>query len=67
MDFESSREKRSFLREMDRFLQDDQDPRVMDVTRESKARVCDMRERQAFATELARKEWRLGRRHRRRR
>ena len=57
MDFESSRENRSFLREMDRFLQDDQDPRVMDVTRESMARVCDMRERQAFATELARKEW----------
>ena len=48
MDFESSRENRSFLREMDRFLQDDHDRRVMDVTRERMARVCDMRERQAF-------------------
>lgn len=57
MDFELSRVTRSFLREAGRFLQDDHDPRVMDVTRESMARVCDRRERQAFATELARKEW----------
>ena len=57
MDFEFSQEERNFLREVDQFLQDNHDPRAMDVTRENMAQICDTPERRAFAKKLARKGW----------
>ena len=57
MDFEFNEEGRAFLREVDQFLQDNQDPRVMDVTRENMAQVCDTPERRAFMGKLASKGW----------
>ena len=57
MDFEFSQREREFLREVDRFLEDNRDPKVMDVTRENMAQVCDTPERRAFMKKLAARGW----------
>ncbi|AMN46268.1 acyl-CoA dehydrogenase [Steroidobacter denitrificans] len=57
MDFEFSSEERRFLAEVDQFLQDNYDPKAMDVTRENMAQICDTPERRAFARKLAKKGW----------
>lgn len=57
MDFEFSAEERAFLREVGRFLCDNYDPKVMDVTRENMAQVCDTPDRRAFMGKLATRGW----------
>ncbi len=57
MDFEFSAEERAFLREVGQFLRDNHDPKVMDVTRENMAQVCDTPERRAFMGKLAARGW----------
>jgi alkylation response protein AidB-like acyl-CoA dehydrogenase len=57
MDFEFSAEERAFLREVGQFLCDNYDPKVMDVTRENMAQVCDTPERRAFMGKLAARGW----------
>ncbi len=57
MDFEFSKEEQNFLREVDRFLKDNHDPKAMDVTRENMAQICDTPERRAFTKKLAEKGW----------
>ena len=57
MDFEFSEQERTFLREVDQFLAENHDPKVMDVTRENMAQVCDTPERRAFMKKLAAKGW----------
>lgn len=57
MDFEFNEQERSFLREVDQFLKDNYDPKVMDVTRENMAQVCDTPERRVFMGKLAQKGW----------
>lgn len=57
MDFEFSEKEREFLREVGDFLTENHDPKVMDVTRENMAQVCDTPERRAFAKKLASKGW----------
>lgn len=57
MDFEFSEKECQFLREVDEFLKANYDPKVMDVTRENMAQVCDTPERRAFMKKLAEKGW----------
>ncbi|AYH43735.1 acyl-CoA dehydrogenase family protein [Azoarcus sp. DN11] len=57
MDFEFSEKERQFLREVGQFLADNHDPKVMDVTRENMAQVCDTPERRAFMKKVAEKGW----------
>ncbi|MDE2413408.1 MAG: acyl-CoA dehydrogenase family protein [Comamonadaceae bacterium] len=57
MDFEFSEQEREFLRDVDAFLTENHDPKVMDVTRENMAQVCDTPERRAFMKKLAAKGW----------
>ena len=57
MDFEFSEQEREFLREVDQFLVENYDPKVMDVTRENMAQVCDTPERRAFMRKLAARGW----------
>lgn len=57
MDFEFSEKECEFLREVDQFLKENHDPKVMDVTRENMAQVCDTPERRAFMKKVAEKGW----------
>jgi hypothetical protein len=57
MDFEFSDKECEFLREVDQFLKENHDPKVMDVTRENMAQVCDTPERRAFMKKVAEKGW----------
>ncbi|NMG00049.1 acyl-CoA dehydrogenase family protein [Aromatoleum toluolicum] len=57
MDFEFSEKECEFLREVDQFLKENHDPKVMDVTRENMAQVCDTPERRAFMKKVAKKGW----------
>ena len=57
MDFEFLPAEQDFLREVDQFLKEHHDPKVMDVTRENMAQVCDTPERRAFMKKLAARGW----------
>ena len=57
MDFEFSPREQDFLREVDQFLKEHHDTKVMDVTRENMAQVCDTPERRAFMKKLAARGW----------
>lgn len=57
MDFEFSPREQDFLREVDQFLKEHHDLKVMDVTRENMAQVCDTPERRAFMKKLAARGW----------
>lgn len=57
MDFKFSEKECEFLREVDQFLKENHDPKVMDVTRENMAQVCDTPERRAFMKKVAEKGW----------
>ncbi len=57
MDFEFSKEEQQFLREVGAFLEENNDPKYMDVTRENMAQVCDTPERREFTKKLAEKGW----------
>ncbi len=57
MDFEFSKEEQQFLREVDQFLKENNDPKFMDVSRENMAQVCDTPERREFTRRLAERGW----------
>ncbi len=57
MNFEFSEEECQFLREVNEFLKEHDDPDVMDVTRENMAQINDTPKRQAFMKKVAEKGW----------
>jgi hypothetical protein len=57
MDFEFSEEQRAFLAEVERFLDENDDPAVMDPTRENMAQIVDTPERRAFMAKLGEQGW----------
>jgi alkylation response protein AidB-like acyl-CoA dehydrogenase len=57
MDFEFSAEQLSFVEEVERFLDDHDDPEVFDLTRENMAQIVDTPKRRAFMAEVGRRGW----------
>jgi 3-oxocholest-4-en-26-oyl-CoA dehydrogenase alpha subunit len=57
MDFELTEEQRRFLAEVEAFLDEHDDPAVMDPTRENMAQICDTPERRAFMAEMGERGW----------
>ncbi|HUY64704.1 MAG TPA: acyl-CoA dehydrogenase family protein [Acidimicrobiales bacterium] len=57
MDFEFSAEQLAFAEEVERFLDEHDDPEVFDVTRENMAQIVDTPARRAFMAELGRRGW----------
>ena len=57
MDFEFSEEQQAFLAEVEAFLDEREDPAVMDPTRENMAQICDTPERRAFMAEVGARGW----------
>jgi alkylation response protein AidB-like acyl-CoA dehydrogenase len=57
MDFEFSDEQLAFVEEVERFLDEHEDPEVFDVTRENMAQIVDTPARRAFMEQLGRKGW----------
>ncbi len=57
MDFEFSPEQLSFVDEVERFLDEHDDPEVLDVTRENMAQIVDTPKRRAFMAEMGRRGW----------
>lgn len=57
MDFEFSHEEQAFVAEVERFLDAQQTPEVMDVTRENMAQIVDTPARRAFMTRVAERGW----------
>jgi alkylation response protein AidB-like acyl-CoA dehydrogenase len=57
MDFEFSPEQLAFVEEVERFLDDNNDPEVFDVTRENMAQIVDTPARRAFMARLGEQGW----------
>jgi alkylation response protein AidB-like acyl-CoA dehydrogenase len=57
MDFDFSPEQLAFREEVERFLDDHDDPEVFDLTRENMAQIVDTAKRRAFMREVADKGW----------
>ncbi len=57
MDFEFSPEQLSFVEEVERFLDDHDDPEIFDLTRENMAQIVDTPPRRAFMAELGSRGW----------
>jgi alkylation response protein AidB-like acyl-CoA dehydrogenase len=57
MDFDFSPEQRGFLEEVERFLDEHDDPDVFDVTRENMAQIVDTPKRRAFMATLGDQGW----------
>jgi alkylation response protein AidB-like acyl-CoA dehydrogenase len=57
MDFEFSPEQRAFAAEVERFLDDHDDPDVFDLTRENMAQIVDTPKRRAFMREVGERGW----------
>ena len=57
MDFDFSPDQRSFLEEVEAFLDANDDPDVFDVTRENMAQIVDTPERRKFMATLGEKGW----------
>src|SRR5579863_3732637 len=57
MDFEFSPEQRAFVDQVERFLDEHDDPEVLDVTRENMAQIVDTPKRRAFMAEMGRQGW----------
>jgi alkylation response protein AidB-like acyl-CoA dehydrogenase len=57
MDFEFSTEQLAFVDDVERFLDEHDDPEIFDVTRENMAQIVDTPERRAFMAELGRRGW----------
>jgi alkylation response protein AidB-like acyl-CoA dehydrogenase len=57
MDFEFSPEQQSFIKEVEAFLNANDDPDVFDVTRENMAQIVDTPKRRAFMAKLGEKGW----------
>ena len=57
MDFKFSAEQRDFMAEVERFLDQNADPELFDVSRENMAQVADTPPRRAFMRRLAAQGW----------
>jgi len=57
MDFEFTPEQQSFIKEIEAFLDANDDPDVFDVTRENMAQIVDTPKRRAFMAKLGEKGW----------
>jgi 3-oxocholest-4-en-26-oyl-CoA dehydrogenase alpha subunit len=57
MDFEFSSEQLAFVDEVERFLDDHDDPEIFDVTRENMAQIVDTPKRRAFMAEMGEQGW----------
>jgi 3-oxocholest-4-en-26-oyl-CoA dehydrogenase alpha subunit len=57
MDFEFSPEQQAFAQEVDRFLDENDDPDVFDLTRENMAQIVDTPKRRAFMRSLGERGW----------
>jgi hypothetical protein len=57
MDFEFSPEQRAFVEEVERFIDEHDDPEVFDVTRENMAQIVDTPERRAFMAAMGERGW----------
>jgi 3-oxocholest-4-en-26-oyl-CoA dehydrogenase alpha subunit len=57
MDFDFSPEQLAFRDEVERFLDENDDPDVFDVTRENMAQIVDTPKRRAFMAKLGEKGW----------
>jgi alkylation response protein AidB-like acyl-CoA dehydrogenase len=57
MDFDFSEEQVAFREEVERFLDEHDDPEVFDLTRENMAQICDTPKRRAFMGKVAEKGW----------
>jgi alkylation response protein AidB-like acyl-CoA dehydrogenase len=57
MDFEFSPEQQAFAAEVDRFLDENDDPEVFDLTRENMAQIVDTPKRRAFMASLGDRGW----------
>ena len=57
MDFEFSPEQRAFAAEVEKFLDDHDDPEVFDLTRENMAQIVDTPKRRAFMAQLGERGW----------
>src|SRR5262245_18578852 len=57
MDFELSAEEQAFAAEVERFLDENHDPEVMDPTKENFAQLVDTPPRRAFMKKLAARGW----------
>jgi alkylation response protein AidB-like acyl-CoA dehydrogenase len=57
VDFEFSPEQRAFVQEVERFLDEHDDPEVFDVTRENMAQIVDTPARRAFMAAMGEQGW----------
>jgi len=57
MDFEFSPEQRAFADEVEKFLDEHDDPEVFDLTRENMAQIVDTPKRRAFMRQLGERGW----------
>jgi len=57
MDFEFAPEQRAFAAEVERFLDEHDDPDVFDLTRENMAQIVDTPKRRAFMREVGERGW----------
>jgi len=57
MDFEFSPEQRAFAEEVERFLDEHDDPDIFDLTRENMAQIVDTPKRRAFMRQLGERGW----------
>ena len=57
MDFDFSPEQVAFAKEVERFLDENDDPEVFDLTRENMAQIVDTPKRRAFMASLGQKGW----------
>ena len=57
MDFEFSDEQQAFVKDVERFLDEHDDPEIFDVTRENMAQIVDTPKRRAFMAEVGEQGW----------
>jgi alkylation response protein AidB-like acyl-CoA dehydrogenase len=57
MDFDFSSEQQAFAEEVERFLDEQDDPDVFDLTRENMAQIVDTPKRRAFMRQLGERGW----------
>jgi alkylation response protein AidB-like acyl-CoA dehydrogenase len=57
MDFEFSPEQQAFVKEVEAFLDANDDPEIFDLTRENMAQIVDTPERRAFMRQVGDKGW----------
>ena len=57
MDFEFSPEQQAFAAEVEKFLDEHDDPEIFDLTRENMAQIVDTPERRAFMREVGERGW----------